>query len=221
MSHPIQVWRTWLLQGLAQRSVDAAGKRRPHVGMVGVTLEWEALPRVLRRLRLAPAAAAALRGVTVGDVVVQKQAKHWCPGDDGTCPYCLGEEEDERHRWFRCPVWEGARRAAGLPSPATAFEHQLPQAMATWGLPVIAASVAAWCALRTRQRNPLPAHPAVSTPRIIRVDGSGLHPKDSLLRTVAWATAWLDDQGWHTAAGPVTGAQTVPRSEATAILSLP
>ena len=149
-----------------------------------MTLEWEALPRVLRRLRLAPSAAAALRGVTVGDVVVQRQAaKHWSPGDDVTCPYGRGEEEDEDewHRWFRCPAWSGARRAAGLPSLATAFEHQLPQAMGTWGLPAIAASVAAWCVQRARRQIPLPVHPTIGACRWVWSTPEGLPPEDGCL----------------------------------------
>ena len=39
MRHPVCVWRAWLLKGLAQKSVEAAGKRRPHVGMMGVDME--------------------------------------------------------------------------------------------------------------------------------------------------------------------------------------
>ena len=54
---------------------------------------------------------------------------------------------------------------------------------------------------------------------MVCVDGSGLHPKDTLLRTVAWATAWRVGEQWCTHAGPVPGAQSVPRSEACAILA--
>ena len=93
-------------------------------------------------LKLSPAAATALRGVTIGDVVTQRLAKHWNPGDTGLCPFCRGEEEDESHRWFRCPAWQLARRGAGFQSPALDLEQQLPQATAIWGLPVLPASVA-------------------------------------------------------------------------------
>ena len=90
MKQPVQVWRKWLLRGLALHSQLMAADRRPHVGMRGVAIEWAALPRALRKLELAPSAATALRGVTIGDVVTQRQAKHWNPGDIGLCPFCRG-----------------------------------------------------------------------------------------------------------------------------------
>ena len=91
--------------------------------MRGVAIESADLPRALRKLKLTPSAATALPGVTIGDVVTQRQAKHWNPGDTGLCPFCRGEEEDEPHRWFRCPAWRQARNAAGFLSPALGLEH--------------------------------------------------------------------------------------------------
>ena len=219
MHQPIQQWRRWLLRGLALKSQNAAADRRPHVGLRGVTIEWEALPRAIRVLKLQPAAATALRGVTIGDVVTQRQAKHWNAGDSGMCPFCSGEEEDETHRWFICPAWKAARAAAGFPTPALSLLQQLPQATAIWGIPVLPASVVEWSANRPTQAMQLPSCPTIERADMICVDGSGLYPKDSILRTVAWAMAWHDEQGWHTMAGPVPGVQTVPRSEACALLA--
>ena len=87
MQQTVQVWREWLLQALAAKSTREAGRSRPHVGMAGVYFDWGTIQRTNRLLRLAPSTAAALRGVQVGDVIVQQQAKHWHPGDDGTCPF--------------------------------------------------------------------------------------------------------------------------------------
>ena len=151
MQKPIAVWRAWLLRALACKSTKAAARSRPHVGMAATHFDWAAVPRTLRALNLAPSTAAALRGVIMGDVVVQRQAKHWHAGDDGACPFCRGEEEDERHRWFRCPAWAQARTQAGFPAAATMLEAQLPQAMATWGLPVIPSPLARWSFLREHQ----------------------------------------------------------------------
>ena len=38
------------------------------------------------------------------------------------------------------------------------------------------------------------------------------------MRTVAWAYAWHDGEQWRQNFGPMPGPQTVPRSEAMAIL---
>ena len=37
------------------------------------------------------------------------------------------------------------------------------------------------------------SHLDFGSPSMVCVDGSGIHPKDSLLRTVAWATALHDE----------------------------
>ena len=219
MHQTVQVWRAWLLQALAAKSTKAAGRSRPHVGMTGVYFDWEAIQRVNRQLRLAPSTAAALRGAQVGDVVVQQQAKYWHPGDDGTCPYCRGEVEDERHRWFRCPAWSAARVSLGFNAVATQLEHQMPQAMATWGLPVIPHELAQWHLARQTKTSDLAAPSDLIKAKIVCTDGSGMHPKDPMLRTVAWGLAWHDGHTWQTASGTVPGTQTVPRSEAAAILA--
>ena len=86
MQQPLPVWRNWMLRALATKSVKAAALSRPHVGMAGMHFDWAAVPRVIKQLQLSPSTAAALRGVIVGDAVVQRQAKHWHEGDDGTCP---------------------------------------------------------------------------------------------------------------------------------------
>ena len=137
---------------------------------------------------------------------MQEQAKRWNPGDSGLCPFFQGGIEHERHRWFRCPRWAAGRASAGLASLATAFEHKLPQAMAVWGLSVLPVSVARWLLDRDQRKARQAPHPAILSPNMICVDGSGIHPKDRQLRPAAWATAWHDDLGWHTFAGPVPGA---------------
>ena len=183
MRHPIQLWRGWLLRGLALKSQHAAADRRPHVGLRGVTIEWAALPRAIRKLKMGPAAATALRGVTIGDVVTQRQAKHWNPGDTGLCPFCSGEEEDETHRWFVCPAWRVARAAVGIPTPALGLLQQLPQAMAIWGLPVLPYSVVEWTSTRGVHEMRLPPRPTIEMADVVCVDGSGQFPKDT------WAVA--------------------------------
>ena len=82
-------------------------------------------------------------------------------------------------------------------SPALAFEQQLPQALAVRGLPVLSDNVVRWRAKNSDPQRP-PVHPTLSGALLVCVDGSGLLPKNTLLRTVAWATAWLDKDGWHT-----------------------
>ena len=160
--------------------------------------------------------AAAQQALT--DEVTQRQAKHWNQGDTGNCPFCKGEEEDETHRWFRCPAWSQARAAAGFLTPALALEQQLPKAMAIWGLPVLPPAVADWRDHNLNRMLQIPRRPSIEETQIVCVDGSGLFPKDTILRTVAWAIAWHDGLLWHTKTGQVPGHQTVPRSEACAIL---
>ena len=107
----------------------------------------------------------------------------------------------------------------GFPAVAVQLEHQMPQAMATWGLPVIPHELAQWHLSRsTSLETPMPQG-MLTNVKVICTDGSGIHPKNPMLRTVAWGMAWHDGSDWHHTAGGVPGMQTVPRSEAAAILA--
>ena len=145
--------------------------------------------------------------MTIGDVVTQRQAKHWNQGDTGLCPFCRGEEEDEIHRWFRCPAWSAAHTKAGFQSPALALEQQLPQAMATWGLPVLPPSVAEWKTHNQARVLQIPHLPVIAQTQVMCVDGSGLFPKDAVCgmghRMVRWPV--LDHQS-RTSPGSTNGA---------------
>ena len=45
MQQPVRVWREWLLQALAVKTIKTAATSRPHVGMAGAYFDWAAIPR--------------------------------------------------------------------------------------------------------------------------------------------------------------------------------
>ena len=73
-------------------------------------VDWAALQRVRKKLRLKADQLAALVGVQCGDLVVDQHASHW-NGGDKTCA-CGHPLETVQHRWWSCPRRERVRAKA-------------------------------------------------------------------------------------------------------------
>ena len=82
----------------------------------------------------------------------------------------------------------------------------------TWGLLTIPEDIRQWL------KTPVPDSPS-TTPREhpypLRIwpDGSGINPKDPIMRTVAWGLTWQAEGEWREAAGGVQAGQSVARAE--------
>ena len=76
-----------------------------------------------------------------------------------------------------------------------------------------------WLHERPRILQPRATAPLL-LPQQVWIDGSGIYPKDALLRTTGWAVAWQQGDLWCTTTGATAHPETVPRSELSALVAV-
>ena len=121
--------------------------------------------------------------------------------------------ETLEHRWWACPRWEAQRAKFLIPGDGPNFAKKLAAPMRKLGLPTWLTPLwqrkMHWAGTRKD---------ALAGQATYFTDGSGQHPRDEHLRTVAWAVSWWSEGRWCSVSGAVAGQQTVPRAELTALL---
>ncbi len=170
--------------------------------------------QLLRASRLERDAAAALRGVMMGDVITETRAKHWNEGT-AVCPHCQQGVESLFHRFWQCPCWAAARALAlgAAVGEAEDFGRRLP-AVAVTGLVPVPPVLAA---LRRDAESPRPWPTRVTGTAECWTDGACASPHDPWLARAAWAAVFADGT---VLSGPVSGAQTAQRAELTAVVAV-
>ena len=204
-----------------------AARRPCFAHLAGGVDKW-ATRRLLAADALAPEAAGALRSVMCGSIVTEAVAAKW-KGDAGMCPHCGLAPEDHEHRLWRCPAWEGVRRAAlataprsePLPLDVLALRQMLPEGVALSGILPMPPLLGALAEAAGSEDPLLPPQAALlpdSPRRTVWSDGACLYPDDPLLARAAWGLRCegVDNPNF---AGPVDGQQTAQRAEVTAALA--
>ena len=224
----LQDTRAVLLAAWARREAREVAIRRADFAHVAGGMDRWATRRLLESGELAPDAAGALRAVLSGNVVTETVAAKW--GKPERCPHCGAAREDRQHRFWDCPCWSPARRAALAAGgfSAAALLARLPPGVANSGVLPLDPQLAAEAAMASV---PLPAPPMPDPAAVLPdqpqrcrawTDGACEHPTDPLLARAGWGFQ-LERPAAHGATrtehcGPVDGLQTAQRAELTAAL---
>jgi hypothetical protein len=147
--------------------------------------------------------------------------------EDRSCPFCLEQNADRQHLWWRCPATEQARRefpevmrwSDQLPDPIRMNGHPLLGEVERWWQAQDLANHQTWKARVASNVAAALAGPA--DPQVFFTDGSGRNPTEPRFRTTSWGVVEGNSPAFETiCVGPTSGGrQTVPRSEIQALVT--